>query len=292
MNTLEKRRYKTANIISLLANAPIVALPAFLLINLHYINTLKLTGFIITETLCILFGTIFPILLVLFWSKYVDTDPDISNKEDRPYPLLIGAILYFIGAIFLHIFNAPAISICLIICYGINTFAVLLITFFWKISIHAIGTPGPTTGLMTAYNPYGAILGLILPLVMWSRVKLEKHTINQVISGATLGFILTIPLMKILLSLYGITLNTTPIIFYSISLISIPIILTILGYTQQSENKIKKLIIYPISLIYIIIFCSISPLAAKILLILSGLISIIVTCFAGDEFLWYKGLKI
>jgi len=54
-----------------------------------------------------------------------------------------------------------------------------------------MGVAGPTTAMIFAFGPVGSMLGLILPPVMWSRVYLKKHTVNQVIAGATLGFLLT-----------------------------------------------------------------------------------------------------
>ncbi|MGZ7133663.1 MAG: hypothetical protein ACXVH4_02920, partial [Halobacteriota archaeon] len=65
------------------------------------------------------------------------------------------------------------------------------INLYWKISIHTMGIAGPTTVLVFAFGYWGALLGLLLPPVIWSNVPLEKHTVVQPIVGAILGFVLT-----------------------------------------------------------------------------------------------------
>jgi len=54
-----------------------------------------------------------------------------------------------------------------------------------------MGVAGPTVALVYLFGFPGLIFGLIIPLVMWSRVKLKKHTISQVLAGGMVGIILT-----------------------------------------------------------------------------------------------------
>lgn len=54
-----------------------------------------------------------------------------------------------------------------------------------------MGVAGPTAALIYVFGFPGIVFGLIIPLVMWSRVELGKHTVLQVIFGALLGLILT-----------------------------------------------------------------------------------------------------
>jgi membrane-associated phospholipid phosphatase len=54
-----------------------------------------------------------------------------------------------------------------------------------------MGIAAPATALFITAGLSGVLLALLLPLVMWSRVHLRRHTPAQVAGGALLGCILT-----------------------------------------------------------------------------------------------------
>lgn len=181
-----------AEFISTIAYAPVISIPAFAIINYFLLN---LYDFVIITTICAIFAGILPILLVLFLLKKRSNgkkiDMDIPERTDRHYPLILVILSYIVGTIVLYALNAPAITTVLMFCYFSNTLILFLINLYWKISIHAMGVAGPITALIYVFGPFGAIFGLILPLVMWSRIYLKKHTIFQVIMGALLGLVST-----------------------------------------------------------------------------------------------------
>ena len=77
-------------------------------------------------------------------------------------------------------------------CYAVNTGVVLLITTKWKISVHTTGLSGPVGALILLLGSFGAIFGIIYPVLIWSRVLLKKHTLAQAIAGGVQGFFLTV----------------------------------------------------------------------------------------------------
>jgi membrane-associated phospholipid phosphatase len=83
--------------------------------------------------------------------------------------------------------------------YFAGTLCLFFINLYWKISIHTMGIAGPTTVLIFVFGYWGALLGLLLPPVIWSRVYLKKHTAAQAITGAILGFVLTAVALSLLL---------------------------------------------------------------------------------------------
>ena len=180
--------------ISYIAYAPIISIPAFAIINYYFLN---FYDFIVITTICAIFTCILPVLFVLRWIEGKRThgqemDMDIPERKDRNYPLIIVILSYFIGAAVLYTLNAPVMTTILMFSYFLNTLIVFFINLYWKISIHAMGVAGPTVVLIYTFGPVGAIFAAILPIVMWSRVYLKRHTVGQVITGALLGFILTI----------------------------------------------------------------------------------------------------
>ena len=179
---------KIAEFISLITYAPLVSIPAFAAIN----YSLDWNGFITITFISIFFAAFLPTLIVFRWLKGKRIDLDIPNRKERTYPLIVVITSYFIGVIALYALNAPEITTILMFCYFSNTLIVLLINLFWKISMHAMGVAVPTTVLIYVFGPIGSIFALILPVVMWSRIYLKRHTVGQVITGALLGFIFTI----------------------------------------------------------------------------------------------------
>lgn len=179
---------KAAELISNLTHPPLLSIPVFLSLNYYFLNFKE---FLLISFTSIFFSALLPIMTIVIWSKKEKIDFDMPAKENRNVPLIIGIFIYFTGFLVLMALNAPLITSALMFCYFSNSLIVYFINKHWKISVHSMGVAGPTTALIFAFGPAGSILGLILPLVMWSRVYLKRHTITQVIAGAVLGFLLT-----------------------------------------------------------------------------------------------------
>ena len=64
----------------------------------------------------------------------------------------------------------------------------LVVTLFWKISVHAGSVAGALVILAIVAGP-GVLLAapLVIGLVAWSRVELGDHTVWQVIGGSLIG---------------------------------------------------------------------------------------------------------
>ena len=72
------------------------------------------------------------------------------------------------------------------------TIVILVITKFWKISLHAALN---TTGALIVnflFNWNLPVLYLVVPLVVWSRLMLKKHTPEQLVAGVLTSGALTL----------------------------------------------------------------------------------------------------
>jgi membrane-associated phospholipid phosphatase len=96
--------------------------------------------------------------------------------------------------------GAPKIVGFLMLAYGINIIITVVISLFWKISAHAMGTAGPIAALILNFEGLYWALIFLIPAVCWSRVFLKQHTTNQVVWGSVYGFIATYFIIKILLN--------------------------------------------------------------------------------------------
>ncbi len=174
--------------ISLLMNAPIFAFITFLPLLLSR-NT---PSFLPILTTVLLFGTVGPLVLVYILSKRgIIPDYYASERETRTIPFFGAALSYLLGALILSSLAAPVIITALMLCYGVNTFVMMLINLKWKISIHASGITGPATFLFYTFGMIAIpFFFLVLP-VGWARLRLRAHTPAQILAGALLTIAIT-----------------------------------------------------------------------------------------------------
>jgi len=177
-----------AKFISMVAHPPIISIPTFIILNYFLAGP---DQFIVPTTISIIFGALIPISTSLILIKKMNTDLDITDRTKRTMPLILAICSYLLGFLVLLCYGAPAVVSALMLVYGINTLIILIINFYWKISIHAMGIAGPTATFIFTFGLVGVLPGLIIPFVMWSRLKLKKHTLSQVIAGTVLGLLLT-----------------------------------------------------------------------------------------------------
>lgn len=129
--------------------------------------------------------------LFVFMRLGLINSPDMPDRSQRSLPLIVAAVLLFIGFLALASTQAPHLIQALMLCYATETLVVGIISYWWKISIH---TAGIACSLVVLTSQFGAIVlpfYLLLLIVGKARVILERHTIAQTIAGAGLGVVLT-----------------------------------------------------------------------------------------------------
>ena len=285
-------RLKIAKKISTFTNPPIICIPLFLIICV----TLSFTAdgfnfgkFIVLEVVSLIFASILPMAIILFWAKRLNTDSDISNRSDRYMPLIVGIVSYFIGFLVCYIFSLDNFLTCLLLCYSINTGVVLLFTTKWKISVHTTGLSGPVGALILLLGPFGAIFGLIYPVLIWSRVLLKKHTLSQAICGGVQGFFLTVIEMYLFMYILNLpVMNLVGLydsILYILAIIMTPVLLGLLSYVKTG-NPLRIFIIGEI--ILLVLFFALTPASVFLIFVMTTLASVLISLYVGDDFIWHK----
>jgi membrane-associated phospholipid phosphatase len=179
---------QAARIISLVFNPPIVAVPTF-------IGLILLEGAVNPLTLILIsvaFGAFVPLAIVCGLSM-LRVIPDVwaSQREKRVIPFSGVICSYLLGTIALVAVNSPALVTSLMLCYLGNTVLMMVISFKWKISIHATGIAGPATAFVTLLGTFAFPLLLLVVPVCWARLRLKVHTPAQVAAGAILTIVAT-----------------------------------------------------------------------------------------------------
>lgn len=288
-------KLKIAKIVSTLTQPPIITIPLFLIIC--YVISLEngilnFNKFVACEIVSLIFASLLPMVIILLWAKIINTDNDISNRQDRYVPLIVGIVSYFIGVLVSLFLNLDNFLTVLLLCYSVNTGIVLLITIKWKISVHTTGISGPIAALILLLGPVGAAIALIYPIVIWSRVLLKKHTLAQAISGGVQGFFLTVLEMYLFMNIFSMPIygmiSLEMSIFFILAIIMTPVILGILSYSDIGN---KKAVFWISALVVFIAFVGLMPIEVTAIYVLITLTSILISLYAGDDFVWFRVLK-
>jgi membrane-associated phospholipid phosphatase len=177
-----------ADLLTFIFNPPIVAAPTFLTLILLR----KPENSVILISIALIFASLIPLTIVYALARH-GTIPDIwaSVRETRVIPFSGAICSYVVGSLALVAMRSPAIITCLMLCYVGNSVVVMLISFKWKISVHASGIAGPLTALIYVVGLTALPLLLLVVPVGWARLKLKAHTPTQVVAGALLTIVTT-----------------------------------------------------------------------------------------------------
>jgi hypothetical protein len=145
---------------------------------------------------------------------------EIRDRRKRTEPFLVtlgatGLALALVGVLDVR---GQRLLAALLGCHFLNTMLLMGITRWWKISVHcasvagALGTlafvhyhvPGEllgTAGLGSTLLGVGAVL---VPLLLWARVRSRAHTPQQATGGTLLGLVTPYAELYVVLSLLGL----------------------------------------------------------------------------------------
>lgn len=154
-------------------------------------------------------GSFILVFIPLILSKYLLKHGKISNlyfsdKEERRkffFPLMIAC--FIITIVIFHFSHAPLLVEALLEAGALNLFITSLFVKRFKLSLHCAGLSAIIAGFTIAWNIGFTLLLFLLVPVAWARVRLNQHTLLEVVLGSIGGFFATVALAKIILWLYS-----------------------------------------------------------------------------------------
>lgn len=171
----------------------------FILFNLNTYISFAVSADMRTAVylICLVFTLFLPVVNVLFlyWKGAVHS-LQLDTRQERIVPLMLTTISFGMGFYFLTDLPLPGAVVKIILGAMIVATGCLLITFFWKISIHMAGIGG-LVGAMIGLSDR-LMLDLTVPLIFlvlcsgligFSRLHLQTHTPPQVYLGFLLGLV-------------------------------------------------------------------------------------------------------
>jgi membrane-associated phospholipid phosphatase len=192
--TVKTFRTQFARSVSTVFSPVTVSLPAILLVALYHQEPSSL----FFAAIAVLFLSIGPMLyIVVGVSLGKFSDIDVSIRSQRLGPFIFGITSSLIGFFILQYNNAPKNIETVLLAASTIGFILMIITFWWKISMHASALSGTITFLAILYGKFALPAFLLVFLVGWSRVVLKRHTAAQVTMGAVLTAILTLGVLAL-----------------------------------------------------------------------------------------------
>lgn len=183
-------------IISIIFAAPFIAFYVLLILGLQTIIDGK---DLITGTI---FLVIIPLMISISFSKHYAVEWDYRQREKRIIPLTLINFSYIILCILWM--NKGFLELFLSLSYLVNGIVSLVITRWYKISLHVIGIAGPSTYLLLISQYQYAILFYVISIIVASsRIKLKRHSIDQIVTGYAVSITVTVISYVILFEIYS-----------------------------------------------------------------------------------------
>ncbi len=213
------RAYRLASAVSYTLNPLVFPPVAFTLIDAHFgAGPVQLVW---TFGVSAVFFCLVPLLYMLGMIRAGRVESiEVRDQHSRLGPFLVGIASYAVGALLLwRTVEGPALPLIVAFAalFPLNTAAILLINLRWKISVHMTSLAGFVSVLLftalTVWRDLPAVpealltlatvgpLLVLVPVLMWARVRVGAHTPGQVAAGAAFG--LFVPLVELWAVVYG-----------------------------------------------------------------------------------------
>lgn len=190
---------KIARIVSLVFDGSILVIPVFLTVLLKNDNSSAI-GDIIPFFVSLIFLGLLPYLFIVYLYKTKKIcDLQMPNRKERFLPLIFFNLSMSAGFVILLLINSSELIKTIYSIYLIGVPILSFITLFWKISFHTSYVTVFSLVYIVVFGKWAFFTVLFIPLMMWARVELKRHTKAQTIAGITVTGFITLSVF----SLYG-----------------------------------------------------------------------------------------
>jgi hypothetical protein len=175
---------KFARIVSYLFDGSVLSLPIFLAVC-FYDPAGSIQGQIIPAFLVsYFFIAVIPYSFIFYLYKTGRvSDLQIPKRKERLVPLLIINICVISGFIVLLFLKSSALLKTVYLIYLLGLPLISIITVFYKVSFHSSYITMFSLIYLMVFGKWAVLTLPLIPLVSWSRVRLKRHTVGQVLLG-------------------------------------------------------------------------------------------------------------
>jgi hypothetical protein len=162
----------------------------------NVIDALAWTGYTMIFLIAVSFFVIYGV------HKKIFTDLDVSKRGQRPLLFIVGifmTLFYLWGLTFL---DAPKILTVVTIGFIVGVLLLFLINTRLKVSFHVTTVSALLFSLAIIYQGFYYLVLLLIPLVAWARLKINRHTLPETAVGAVFGILLSLGLYLVIRRYY------------------------------------------------------------------------------------------
>lgn len=187
---LEGRAVTISRVISRVTPAPLINLYVGIIFSVASpIGLGPILDPISSILICLGIMVILPIVPIVYEAWRGNVDLDVSARENRTrfflFSMMCDVLAYSVYGYFgCHIMSTLAAA------YFAVTFGVTVVSLRWKISVHGAGVGGPGAALIYVYGLIAFLVVSLWILVIWSRVTLKQHTLEQSVGGVLLAIVI------------------------------------------------------------------------------------------------------
>jgi hypothetical protein len=212
-----ERGYRLANALSYVLNPLVLPPVTFGLVQAHFgAGALEVAW---TVAVSFVFFGLVPLLYIVGMLRRGETETlEVRAQGARTKPFVVVTLSYAVGLLVLALTVRTALAFIVAVAalFPLNTAVIALVNLRWKISVHMTSLAGFVSILLfvalTVWRglPPGAEAALtvasvapllvLLPLLMWARVRVGAHTPGQVLAGAVFG--LLVPFAELYVLVY------------------------------------------------------------------------------------------
>ncbi len=149
------------------------------------------------------FGTLFFALVVVLPGVWIGigvrrgryTDPHVMLREQRAEPFLVANLGALALVLLYVVLRAPVALQAAAVNTLVNGVLFMLITRFWKVSIHSAAYATSVFLASALVHPAVAWLGLGFPVVVWARLHRQRHSLAQALTAAAVVLASTVAVL-------------------------------------------------------------------------------------------------
>ena len=167
--------------------------PAVIVVLLPFAVAWNATGHAVLPTIAwsvvvAVFYSVLPMVFIVRGARRGKWDGHwVRERERRFLPLMMCLVSALAGLVILLVWHAPRDVVALAWSMVTVLIACVVITKWWKVSLHATVAGGAAATVILIYGWMMAVLVPLVALVAWARVRVRDHTAAQVVVGALLG---------------------------------------------------------------------------------------------------------
>ena len=181
-----RMKTKVARLLSIIVNPFLVHITLVLIILYESVDS---TAEVVKWFLISIATSTVPIFITVL---YLVTHKKVDNffikvRSQRDILYVLSSVLIGITCAVLFFLEAPVMLLALFVAIFIASLVFACVNRWWKISIHVASIAAGVTALVILYGSIAAWTALLIPIVAWSRVEMEHHSLAQVLIGGLLS---------------------------------------------------------------------------------------------------------